>query len=110
MAASGKSYTGDVTYYDVGLGACGITSSASEHIVAVSHVTFDSYGTANPNANPICGKQVSITSSSGSQVLATVVDRCVGCTEDDLDLSTGLFQTVYPAGDGRVHGVKWSFV
>lgn len=108
---SGKSYSGDLTYYDPGLGACGITSGSDEHIVAVSEVTFDLFTpNGNPNNNPLCGQKVSITGSSGSTYEATIVDRCVGCKAADLDLSPGFFTIVEPDGNGRVHNVDWKFL
>lgn len=111
-AAAGTSYTGDLTWYDVGLGSCGITSSPSDAIVAVSHVIMDDadYYTANPNNNPLCGRKVSITGVSGAQYTATVVDRCVGCAEADLDLSEDFFNTVTENGDGRVHDITWTWL
>lgn len=110
LAASGKSYTGDLTWYDTGLGACGITSGPSDHIVAISEDLFDAYGTANPNENPLCGKSVSITGADGSQYDAKIVDRCTGCALSDLDLSHDFFNIVTNNGDGRVGGMKWSFM
>lgn len=109
LGASGTSYEGDLTWFADGLGACGWTNGPADHIVAISHVIFDSYGTANPNNNPMCGKYVSITGVDGSQYSAEVVDRCVGCAEGDLDLSEDFFNLVTDNGDGRVHNIKWKF-
>ena len=112
LAASGTSYTGDLTYYDTGMGACGWDSTISDHIVAISQDIFDSteYATANPNNNPLCGRYVSITGKDGSQYQAKVVDRCVGCAAADLDLSQDFFNTVTDNGDGRVSGMSWTWV
>lgn len=109
LAASGKSYTGDLTWYAVGLGACGWDNIASDHIVAISQTVFDNsqYATANPNNNPLCGRYVSITGVDGSQYQAKVVDRCTGCAEADLDLSEDFFNLVTSNGDGRVHDITW---
>nr|POE52114.1 allergen asp f 7 [Quercus suber] len=108
---SGKSYSGDLTYYSTGMGACGITSGYSDHIVAISEVIFDEFTpNGNPNNNPLCGQKVSITGSSGSKYEATIVDRCTGCAAADLDLSQGFFDIVEPSGDGRVHNVDWTFL
>ncbi|KAK3714145.1 hypothetical protein LTR37_007947 [Vermiconidia calcicola] len=109
MAAPGKMHTGDVTYYDVGLGACGKTHTSEDAVVAIADTLFDSYDiSGNPNENPLCGKSVTIMGDNGPTV-ATVVDRCGGCANTDLDLSTSLFEEVVPHGNGRVSGVKWSF-
>lgn len=107
---SGTSYTGDLTYYDPGLGACGVTNVDSDHTVAVSHVLFDAQPDGgNPNNNPLCGRTVSIIGADGSSYTATVTDRCVGCAEADLDLTPDFFTLVVPNGDGRVHNMKWSW-
>lgn len=111
LAASGTEYSGDLTWYDVGLGACGLTSTSDEAIVAISQKIFDSpdYATANPNLNPLCGKSVTIKGKNGQSYQAKVVDRCVGCAESDLDLSQDFFNTVTSNGDGRVSGMSWSW-
>ena len=44
-------YTGDLTWYDTGLGACGWTSGASDSIVAVSQALFDEYTPNDGNPN-----------------------------------------------------------
>lgn len=71
------SNSGDGTYYDTGLGACGITSSDSDFIVAISHERFDAVNTGNPNNNPLCGKKITAYRGDKS-VEVTVVDRCPG--------------------------------
>lgn len=112
VAAAGTTYTGDLTWYDVGLGSCGITSTSSEAIVAVSHTIMDDpqYYTANPNNNPLCGRKVSITGVDGTKYTASVVDRCEGCAKADLDLSADFFNLVTKNGDGRVHNIAWSWL
>lgn len=75
--SNGGPYSGDLTYYDPGLGSCGITSTGSEPICAVSHVIFDAASTsANPNENPLCGLKVRIRRGETS-VDVKVVDRCL---------------------------------
>lgn len=109
-AAPGTSYTGDFTWYQVGMGACGVTSTPSQHIVAISHVIYDMYTpNGNPNNNPLCGTTVNLIGKDGSTYPATIVDRCVGCAESDLDLSEDFFNLVTENGNGRVSNMKWSF-
>lgn len=81
-----QTYTGDLTYYSPGLGACGITSSDNDNIVSISHTVFDAASKgSNPNANPLCKHKIRAL-REGSSVDLTVVDRCdmhtsVPCSE-----------------------------
>ncbi|KAJ7055538.1 expansin family protein [Mycena amicta] len=105
-------YSGDATYYDPGLGACGHTNSGSQLIVAVSHKIFDSFPGANPtnpNKNPICGKKLKATYGSKSITLS-VADRCPGCAAGDLDMTRAGFGVLASLDKGRLPGVKWAWV
>ena len=97
-------YTGEITYYDPGMGSCGVSSGPNDMIVAVAHGIMANG--ANPNANPLCGKTVTID-YNGKQTTATIVDTCPGCSGNDLDMSPALFKAVAPSGDGRVGNVNW---
>ncbi|OBT76411.1 hypothetical protein VF21_03665 [Pseudogymnoascus sp. 05NY08] len=84
---SGSPCSGDITFYQAGLGACGeTTNGATEKVVALPH---EFMGTQS-NGNPFCGKTVTIN-YKGATVQATVVDKCMGCVGRDLDLSTAAF-------------------
>lgn len=73
----GRPYEGDLTYYDPELGSCGITSSGSDMICAVSHVLFDAASSgSNPNENPLCGLKIRVK-RGGSSVDVQIVDRCM---------------------------------
>ncbi|OSD03599.1 hypothetical protein PYCCODRAFT_1451679 [Trametes coccinea BRFM310] len=101
--------TGDGTYYSTGLGSCGITNQDSDHIVAVSHLLYDSYPGytgANPNNNPVCGRKITAT-YQGKSVEVTVTDRCTGCAETDLDFSPSAFSELADFAVGRLHGMTW---
>jgi len=134
---SGKTYTGELTYYSTGLGACGMVSGSDDAIVSVSHILFDAASTSgNPNANPLCGRKIRITRDRGgrsadkrngrrrgtrsdgdggaklerrSEVEVTVVDRCEGCKAADLDLSLGAFTQLADESEGRVEA-SWTWV
>ncbi|KAA6410564.1 MAG: hypothetical protein FRX48_05986 [Lasallia pustulata] len=102
--------SGDITYYDVGMGACGITSSADQPVIAVSYLMM---GTAS-NSNPLCGKTVTIkNANTGASAQATVVDKCMGCCDhESIDLSDSLFETLNGGSlaAGRVSsGITWYF-
>ncbi|WFD46544.1 hypothetical protein GLX27_001181 [Malassezia furfur] len=104
------SYTGQATYYTPGMGACGKSSSSSDMIVAVSHTLFDKYSkSGNPNDNELCGKKIKAT-YGGKSTTVTVVDRCTGCKETDLDFSPSAFTKLASKSKGRLHDMKWSFV
>ena len=73
--------SGQATYYETGLGACGITNTDSQYICAVSELLFDVYPSVlilfpsrsafslshrgydgvNPNTNPVCNQQITLT-------------------------------------------------
>ena len=110
-SANGGPYQGDLTYYDPGLGACGVTSANGDKIVAVSHIIFDAVQTgSNPNANPLCGKKVRVKRLGGDTTVdLTVVDRCTGCQPDDLDMTEDTFSTLAAVALGRVKG-EWSWL
>ncbi|KAL8809090.1 MAG: hypothetical protein Q9200_003726 [Gallowayella weberi] len=99
-------YTGDLTYYDPGLGSCGIQSGPNDHIVALSREIMQNG--ANPNANPKCGSMIGIWNPhTKTKHEAKIVDTCVGCKTFDIDVSPALFKQIAPSGDGRVHGINW---
>jgi hypothetical protein len=105
----GGPYTGDLTYYAPGLGACGITSSDGDRIVAISHLVFDAVSTgSNPNANPLCGKKIRARRDNKSVDL-TVVDRCTGCQPTDIDVTINIFGMLADVDQGRVL-VEWNWL
>ncbi|GAB7340038.1 hypothetical protein MBLNU457_6538t1 [Dothideomycetes sp. NU457] len=115
LPSNSQTFTGDLTYYGTGLGACGITSGDSDYIVSVSHIIFDAASTGpNPNTNPLCGRKIRATRFD-EQVNAqrsmdlTVVDRCTGCQATDLDTSLGAFEHVAAQASGRVD-VTWAWL
>jgi len=104
-------FSGDGTYYETGLGACGWYNSDTDYIAAVGAGYFDSYpgATANPNDNPICGRQIT-AQYGGNQVSVSIVDRCAGCAGAyDLDFSPSAFSQLADQSVGRLTGVQWSF-
>ncbi|KAI1401238.1 hypothetical protein F4819DRAFT_334322 [Hypoxylon fuscum] len=109
-------FTGELTYYEPALGACGVQSSSTEDIVSVSHIIFDAASEgSDPNANPLCGMKIRVTrdyvetGAGNHSVDVTVVDRCVGCEATDLDLSVAVFTQLAPQDSGRVVG-SWAWL
>jgi len=103
--------TGQMTYYELGLVACGQTYSDSDMVAAVSEQLFDKVpgAGANPNNNPICNKKVQV-SFGGKSIVVSLVDRCTACAPTDLDLSPAAFSQLASQSLGRVSGMKWHFV
>lgn len=81
-------FTGELTYFDTGLGACGETTTNADLIVSMSHILFDAAGSSsstggNSNANPLCGRMIRAqryNEAAGAMrsVDLRVVDRCTG--------------------------------
>ncbi|KAL8963652.1 MAG: hypothetical protein Q9183_004985 [Haloplaca sp. 2 TL-2023] len=102
----GGSCSGDITFYDTGLGACGWTNDGTtENVFALAHGMMG----AQSNGNPFCGRQAEV-SLNGKTVIGTLVDKCGGCEGQDIDLSHSMFQALADEGKGRIEGVKWHFI
>ncbi|KAI0343388.1 barwin-like endoglucanase [Trametopsis cervina] len=100
------------TWFNTGLGACGINSNDAQFVVAISQSLYDTwpgYSGGNPNNNPVCGRSL-IATYQGRQVTATVVDRCTGCAVNDIDFSPAAFSQLADLSVGRLHGVSWEIV
>ena len=92
---------GEVTYYHPGLGACGQTHGDGDKVTAVSAAMFDS--------KKPCGRRMRVSGGAGS-VVVKVVDRCVSCGLNDLDLSPSAFKAAIGGlGIGR-DSAKWEWV
>ena len=110
-------YTGELTYYAPGLGACGWTNGSRDRVAAVAHTVFDAAAAgSDPNANKLCGRRVRVRRAAragkdkgAAPVEAVVVDRCEGCEPRDLDLSPELFGALAEEDEGRVQGL-WEWV
>lgn len=104
-------HTGEGTFYNTGLTACGQTFTDNDKIVAVSQLLFDifpGYNGANPNNNPICGKKIT-AHYQGKSVDLTIVDRCTGCAITDIDMTPSAFDMLADEGLGRLKGVTWTW-
>lgn len=104
----GKTFSGDATFYEVGLGACGKVNNDNQFIVALNHDMFDPSPGNNPNKNKNCGRKMKVSYKKKS-VTVTVVDRCGGCKKGDVDLSPHAFSKLADPSVGRMR-VKWKFI
>ncbi|KAM0333167.1 hypothetical protein ACHAQA_001827 [Verticillium albo-atrum] len=106
-SAPSDSHAGELTYYDVGMGACGFDDSGkdnSENIVALSHLLM---GTQS-NGNPMCDQTITI-SANGKTTTATVRDKCMGCAQEDIDVSKAAFLELFGSLTAGRTEVKWWF-
>ncbi|OAQ60534.1 expansin module family protein [Pochonia chlamydosporia 170] len=92
---------GDFTWYHTGLGACGWTNHNGELVAAVGHALYD-------RTRP-CGRRIR-AHHRGKSIVVTVVDRCEGCKDNDVDFTPeGFKRLVGSLGPGRVRGT-WEFI
>lgn len=100
-------HKGDLTYYAIGMGACGEDDSGkdnSANIVALSHLLM---GTQS-NGNPMCGKTITIY-GNGKSTTALVHDKCMGCKLEDIDVSEKVYKELFGSLDSGRVSVSWSF-
>ncbi|KAK7700746.1 hypothetical protein SLS57_011998 [Botryosphaeria dothidea] len=108
-------HTGDLTFYNPGLGACGETSTDNDDIVSLSWKIWNEVQTgSDPNQVVLCGKKIRARRfnedvSAERSVDLTVVDRCTGCEPTDIDVSPGAFEKLAPIASGRVT-VTWAWL
>ncbi|EST08301.1 RlpA-like double-psi beta-barrel domain protein [Kalmanozyma brasiliensis GHG001] len=104
-------FSGRATFYNTGLGACGITNADNDPIVAISRDLFEQYNPSdgNPNNNSLCGKKVEI-SWNGKKAYAFATDECPGCEKTSLDCSPGVFEQLDNKDKGVLDGISWRFV
>jgi len=100
----GSPCSGDITYYQTALGACGWTNDGTtEKVVALPHALMGSQS----NGNPFCGKTITIN-ANGKSTTAKVVDKCMGCEGFSIDLSEAAFTELDSESVGRT-GATWFF-
>ncbi|KAI1460033.1 RlpA-like double-psi beta-barrel-protein domain-containing protein-containing protein [Annulohypoxylon moriforme] len=104
-ATQGLAFSGDMTYYAPGLGACGKYNNANDHIVAVAPAQYGN--DANPNKAKVCGKKIKIH-YGGKTATATVVDKCPECASGSIDVSPAVFKQLASLDKGRVK-VTWNY-
>ncbi|KEQ86498.1 hypothetical protein D6C78_05026 [Aureobasidium pullulans] len=115
LPTNSEQHEGDLTYYGTGLGSCGLTSTDSDMIVAVSHYVFDAASrSSDPNQNPLCGLKLRASRydeqvGERRSVDLKVVDRCVGCAATDIDVSPAAFDKLAARASGRVD-VTWAWL
>jgi len=96
-----RDYSGQATWFEDGLGACGITNGPNDFIVALN---TPQYGSGED-----CFKMITITGDNGITQTAQITDECPGCAYGYLDMSQGLFQAFHDLGVGEFP-ITWDFV
>ncbi|KAI0138087.1 RlpA-like double-psi beta-barrel-protein domain-containing protein-containing protein [Hypoxylon sp. NC0597] len=104
-ASQALAYSGDMTYYTPGLGACGKYNNENDHIVALAPAQYG-YD-ANPNKAKVCGRKINIH-YNGKTASATVVDKCPSCASGSIDVSPAVFKQLASLDKGRVK-VTWGY-
>ncbi|KAI0206082.1 hypothetical protein F4808DRAFT_191460 [Astrocystis sublimbata] len=111
-----KKYSGDITYYALGLGSCGYDDSGvdqTKHIVAISQADWYSRGSGTslglnmPN-HPWCDQTITIT-ANGKTTTALVHDICPGCESGSIDVSESVFTTLFGGLGGGREAASWQF-
>ncbi|KAJ2956943.1 hypothetical protein NQZ79_g7294 [Umbelopsis isabellina] len=109
-SSSSQSFSGDGTYFNPGLGSCGVTNDDEDMIAALNAPQMGSY--PNPNNNPNCGKYAMVHGPKGSvrvkNFYPAVTDTCPPCLKGSLDLSPAAFAKIADLAQGRVH-ITWTW-
>lgn len=103
--SSGSSYsgTGDGTYYDTATSLSSpsycdtANDGTTENVVALSQAIMD---------ESLCGATITVT-YEGKTATGTVVDKCMGCSAQSIDMSRAMFGDLASLDAGRIT-VSWS--
>ncbi|TFK49491.1 hypothetical protein OE88DRAFT_1646495 [Heliocybe sulcata] len=99
---SARATNARLTWYQVGLGACGKNNVPSDFVVALNAADF---GAGYPG--PHCFQNI-VINANGKSATAQIVDKCPGCPEGGLDLSEGLFSHFANPDVGVLTG-SWNY-
>ncbi|KAK7756034.1 hypothetical protein SLS62_001977 [Diatrype stigma] len=113
--STGVSGKGDITYYTVGMGACGYDDTGaddSENIVAMPVGMWTAVSTAtnlgvDMPAHPWCDKSITIT-ANGKSIQAKIRDQCPGCSGGSIDVTAHAFEALFGSLDGGRESVEWT--
>ncbi|KAI8629347.1 riboflavine-aldehyde-forming enzyme [Xylariaceae sp. FL1651] len=98
IAGPAAAFSGDMIWFNPGLGSCGQTNSDNDPIVALSP--------SQQSGN--CGKSIKIQYQDKTAT-AQVVDTCAGCGSGSIDVSPSVFKQLANLDQGRV-GVTWELI
>ncbi|PCD22320.1 hypothetical protein AU210_016109 [Fusarium oxysporum f. sp. radicis-cucumerinum] len=107
----GDVHFGDMTHYEVGVGACGQDSTGqgdTGNIVALSKILFDAAKIdTNPNNNPLCDRTIIIKASNGKVSHGTVLDQCEGCKMSDIYVSHKIYKEIRGSLEKDGTNIQW---
>ncbi|RDA93611.1 hypothetical protein CP533_6177 [Ophiocordyceps camponoti-saundersi (nom. inval.)] len=105
--SSAAKFSGQITYYTVGMGSCGYDDTGKDQTGNIVAISKDKMGTQS-NGNPMCGQKINIH-ANGKTTQATVRDKCMGCAENNIDVNEKIFKELFGSLDGGRMPVTWSF-
>ena len=106
-SGGGESHSGEITYYTVGMGACGDDDTGNDTKLNIVALSKDILGEQS-NGNPMCGQTITIR-SNGNVATAIVKDKCMGCAINDIDVSEKVFLELWGDLDTGRSPATWSF-
>lgn len=105
--SSGTTFSGDMTYYTVGLGSCGNDQTGDDLTENIVAINVEQMGSLS-NDNPLCGQTITI-SANGNTATATVQDKCMGCAYGAIDVSEKVFIAIFGSLEVGRAEVTWWF-
>jgi hypothetical protein len=101
----GGQCSGDLTFYEAGQGACGwINNGYTEDVFALGAGMMGEQS----NGNPYCGRSATVYVGDKS-VKVKLVDKCMDCKGQSIDLSYHAIDQIMNRDIGRMHDIKWHF-
>ncbi|KXJ85282.1 RlpA-like double-psi beta-barrel-protein domain-containing protein-containing protein, partial [Microdochium bolleyi] len=97
-----------ITYYDVGLGACGHDDSmendegATNESAMIAAISADFWNSISPLTNagidkplhPLCNRRVKLA-ANGRVITVIIRDKCPGCSVASIDVSKAAFKALF---------------
>ena len=114
-AGSGISGKGEITYYQVGLGACGYDDTGDDqtkNIVAMPEGMWDATSSLtnsgiNQPEHPWCDKTITVH-ANGKSIECVIRDRCPGCAAGSIDVTEHAFLALFGSLDAGREQVEWT--
>ncbi|KAH6891398.1 hypothetical protein B0T10DRAFT_311670 [Thelonectria olida] len=104
------SYTGDITYYDLGTNACGGSAAGEDYSSNIVALPKDMMGGDGPTYSTTenCGKSITIK-ANGKTITAIAKDKCMGCSGGAIDVSKKIFTYLFDSLDEGRGECEWWF-